>query len=197
MKILLSAYLCEPAGGSEAGVGWNLIQELARHHEVWALTEPDHRESIEAELARNPTPNLHFVYYKPPRWVRWLDRAGLAEHFWYYLWQLGAYRTAKRLHREVGFDLVQHLTFTVYWKPSLLALLPVPFVWGPAGGGESAPKTFRGDFSLRGRVYELVRDLARWLGERDPFVRATAHRSALALASNEETAARMYKLGAR
>ena len=60
----------------------------------------------------------------------------------YYLWQIGAYRIGKRLHQQVRFDLVHHVTFVNYWLPSFLALLPVPFVWGPVGGGESAPKTF-------------------------------------------------------
>jgi hypothetical protein len=62
MKILMSAYSCEPGKGSEPGVGWNFVRAVAKYHEVWVLTRPDEgREVIEAELARNPIPNLHFV----------------------------------------------------------------------------------------------------------------------------------------
>jgi hypothetical protein len=38
MKILISAYSCEPGMGSEPGVGWNIAREVAKYHEVWVLT---------------------------------------------------------------------------------------------------------------------------------------------------------------
>ena len=62
MKILLSAYACEPGVGSEPGKGWNMAREMANHHEVWVLTWSHRRPSIEAEITRNPVPNLHFIY---------------------------------------------------------------------------------------------------------------------------------------
>lgn len=197
LNVLLSAFACAPANGSELGVGWNTARELANHHQVWVLTQGIHRRAIEAELARNPVPNLHFEYYDLPHWASWWHRGRLSKQPYYYLWQFGAYRVARRLHREVGIDVAHHVTFVVYWKPSLMALLPVPFIWGPVGGGESAPRAFRADFTLRGMVYEAARDLARWVGERDPFVRLTARRSAVALATTEDTAVRFRGLGAR
>jgi glycosyltransferase involved in cell wall biosynthesis len=142
-------------------------------------------------------PGLRFEYYDLPRWARWWKRGERGRRLHYSLWQFGAYRPAKRLYREVGIDLVHHVTYNIYWRPSLLALLPVPFIWGPVGGGETTPKGFRDTFSLRGRIYEQVRDLARWLGERDPFVPITARRNVLALATTRETAGRLYKLGAK
>ncbi len=197
LRVLLSAYACAPSQGSELGVGWSTAREMAKHHEVWVLTQERHRPVIEAELARSPVPNLRFVYYDLPRWVAWWRRDQRGIQFHYYLWQFGAYRLARRLHREVGIELTQHVTFVTYWKPSLLALLPVPFIWGPVGGGESAPKAFRSGLGSRGKAYEAVRDLARWWGEHDPFVRLTARRSVLALATTEETAARLRRLGVR
>jgi hypothetical protein len=75
MKVLISAYSCEPGKGSERGVGWNVVREVSKYHEVWVLTRPDEsKEAIEAELARNPFPNLHFVYFTLPFWqdsLRW------------------------------------------------------------------------------------------------------------------------------
>jgi glycosyltransferase involved in cell wall biosynthesis len=118
-------------------------------------------------------------------------------HAYYCLWQLGAYFVARKLHREVSFDLVHHVTFVTYWMPSLLALLPVPFVWGPVGGGESAPRSFWRCFSLRGKLYEILRGLARTLGEFNPFVRLTARRAALGIATTAETGARLCRLGSR
>ena len=199
MKVLLSAYACEPGKGSEAGTGWNTVRSLAPFHEIWVLTRANNRPAIERELAcvSDSTVRLHFAYYDLPRWARWWKRGEAGVQLYYYLWQIGVYFTARRLHRVIGFDLIHHLTFGKYWAPSLLALLPVPFVWGPLGGAESTPRAFRGQFSLRGRIYEGLRDVGRWLGEHDRFVRLTARRSVLALAKTETTAARLRALGAR
>lgn len=192
-KVLLSAYACRPNQGSEPGVGWNVSKELVKNHKVWVLTREDNRPTIEAELAKNPVSGLQVVYYDLPPWLRWWHQ-GVQVH--YYLWQIGAYFLAKKLHSEVGFDLVHHVTYVKYWSPSFLSLLPVPFIWGPVGGGESAPKAFWQDFSWRGKAYETLRDLARWFGEHDPFVRLTAQHSILTYSTTEDTAKRLHKIGA-
>ncbi len=197
MKVLLSAYSCEPGRGSEPGVGWNMVREIAKHHEVWVLTRPDEsKDVIEAELARNPVPNMHFVYFTTPivGGIWKLGQSG-AMQIHYYLWQIAAYFVARQLHREINFDIVQHVTFVKYSSPSFLSLLPIPFVWGPVGGGESAPKAFWVDFNFRNRIYELMRMGVRSLGENDLFAHLTARRSAVAYATTEDTAQRVRKMG--
>jgi glycosyltransferase involved in cell wall biosynthesis len=101
------------------------------------------------------------------------------------------------LHREIGFDLTHHATFVKYWRPSLLPVVSVPFVWGPIGGAESAPGPFWDDFRWRGKLYEVLRAFARWSGERDPLVSRAARRSAVAVAVTPETAARLRALGSK
>ncbi len=197
MKILLSAFACEPGLGSEEGVGWNLAVRAAKYGEVWVLTRTFCRPFIEAELARNPVPDLHFAYLDPFGWSEdWKGRQGLLL-LHYYLWQIWAYFVGRKLHRQIGFDIVRHVTYVKHWSPSFLALLPAPFIWGPVGGAESAPQAFWKDFSRRGKVYEILRNLAQELGERDPFTGLTAKRSTLALATTEETAQRLRWLGAK
>jgi len=198
MKILLSAYACEPGRGTELGVGWNTAREIARHHEVWVLTRPDDgREAIEAELTRNPIPNLHFVYFTLPIWgAGWKQGQG-AFQIHYYLWQIQAYFTARKLHQQIGFDLAHHVTFVKYSTPSFLSLLPIPFIFGPVGGGETSPSAFSRDFSQRGKIYETLRNFSRWVGERDPFTRMTVRCSALAWATTADTAERLVAMGGK
>ncbi|MEM4202800.1 MAG: glycosyltransferase [Candidatus Methanomethylicaceae archaeon] len=198
MKILLSAYACEPGKGSEPGVGWNMARYMARHCEIWVLTRANNRPAIESELARKPVPGLYFVYHDLPAWARFWKREQRGVQLYYYLWQLTAIPLVKRLHRKVGFDLVHHVTFVKYWAPSVLAFLEeVPFVWGPVGGGESAPLAFWTTFGLGGVMYEITRTAARLLGELDPLVRFTAQRTSLALATTPETMARLKRLGVK
>lgn len=197
LRVLISAYACEPGQGSEPGVGWNVVVEAARRHEVWAITRANNRSVIETELARNPMPGLHIVYHDLPRWARWWKRGVYGTRVYYYLWQLSLYPIVRRLHRQERFHVTHHATFVKYSAPSPLALLPVPFLWGPVGGGEDAPKSLRNGSGWRGRAHEYLRSAARWLGERDPLVRVTARRSALALAATSETADRVRGIGAR
>jgi glycosyltransferase involved in cell wall biosynthesis len=57
--------------------------------------------------------------------------------------------------------------------------------------------TFWQDFSVRGWIYELLRDGSRRVGEWNPLVQMTARRSAIALASTPETCDRLRQLGAK
>jgi glycosyltransferase involved in cell wall biosynthesis len=142
-------------------------------------------------------PIVHWVYFDLPWWGRFWKKGQRGVHLYYYLWQIGAHLVGKRIHRDVSFDLVHHITFGSYWLPSFLALLPVRFVSGPLGGRESAPASFYRTFGLRGRLYERSRDLARWIGERDPVVRLNIRKSEVMLAKTRETAERMQQFGAR
>lgn len=195
LKVLLSAYACRPDKGSEPGVGWNMAKELVKRHQVWVMTREENREAIEAELSRHPIPNLHVLYPDLPPWARWWRKEQQGVHLHHYLWQIGAYILAQRLHRQIQFDLAHHVTYGRYSAPSFLSMLPVPFIWGPVGGGESAPGPFWADFSFRSKLYEVLRNLARSVGEYDPFVRLTAKRSKVAIVATPETSSRLQVLG--
>ena len=195
MKLLISAYACEPDCGSEAGVGWNCVLQAARFHEVWVLTRANNRELIESAPQTAALQNVRFAYFDLPRWARFWKRGTRGLHLYYYLWQIGAYLLARKLHRHVCFDLTHHVTFVNYWQPSLLPLLPMPFLWGPVGGGESVPAAFEEFPNPKHRLYEALRDVARIRSRVDPFVIFSAHRAALALATTEDTRRKLQSLG--
>lgn len=189
LRILMSAYACEPHQGSEPGIGWHWATRLARAgHQVRVLTRANNRDTIESALAAAPVPNLSFAYYDLPEWMRrWKNHAGLAARLYYLLWQCGAYGVARRLCGEARFDVVHHITFGVFRHPSFLAFLGPPFVFGPVGGGETAPAPLRRTFPLRGYLIDLVRDLANWVVRVDPLMAAVFRRSAATLCKTAET----------
>ncbi|MGE3842242.1 MAG: glycosyltransferase family 4 protein [Vicinamibacterales bacterium] len=194
MRILLSAYSCEPGRGSEPGVGWNTAIELGRHHDVWVVTKSRHREPIERELAARPRPGVHFVYFDMPPGLHWTRRESHVQ-LHYYLWQYGVYGLARRLQRSVGFDVAFHATFGRRWSPSLFALLPIPFVWGSVGGGEVVPTNLRDLLPPRDRLVERLKGWLFGLSRFDPIVRLTARRSSSILANNDVTAATLAAMG--
>lgn len=198
LRILISAYGCGPGRGSEPGVGWNWSRQIARFHDVWVLTPESERQSIETYHGADVPPNLHFLHCDLPRWVRPSNQGtAVRYHLHYHLWQILAFFVVQRLHRRFAFDFVHHLTVGAHWKPSFLALLPIPFIWGPVGGGESTPVGLSPVLSRKGRLLEMIRAVRRVTAEADPFVKITARRAQIILAKTEVTAARVRKLGGR
>ena len=189
LKILLSAYSCEPGRGSEPGVGWRWALELARlGHEVWVITRDKRREGINRHRAAQAMPaNLHFVYYDLPNWAAWWKSGNRGVHLYYVLWQWGAWRRARELHERLGFDAVHHITFGVMRHPSFMARLRIPCVIGPLGGGERAPLALRRHLTPAERLREAARDAANLAARFDPWVRRMLAEAALILAKTPET----------
>ena len=197
LKILLSAFACKPNKGSEPAVGWHIACGLSTYHEVWVITRLINRPQIEAYLAEKPNPYLHFCYFDLPIFIQAVQRLPAGLQIYYYLWQLWIYQYAKKLHAEVNFNMAQHVTYVNYYKPSLLSLLGIPFIWGPVGGAETTSIKFLHKLGFFGAIYELERSASILVGELDPLVRLTAKNSNLALAATPRTALRLKKMGCK
>lgn len=199
MKVLVSAYACNPIRGGEEGFGFNWTwqwHELG--HEVWCLTTPDGRADLEAYLAQNrPSPaRLHFVYIAVPAWVQYLYRWQFGVYLHYMVWQYLAWRAARRVAPPGGFGLVHHATYGSLQMATWLWRLGRPLVVGPLGGGQQAPVAFRQYLPDWFKTETLRNVIGRLLVTFDPNVRRSLRRSALALATNAETAAEICRLGA-
>lgn len=187
MKILVSAYACEPGKGSEPGAGWAWAAAAAERHDVWVLTRANNREAIESELARRPRPTLRPVYLDLPPALRAWKRRQRGVRTYYLLWQVLAARVARRLHREHGFNVVHHVTFANMWLPAPTRLRGVPFVLGPVGGGVHVPVRLYPSLGARGAGNELRLRALRAAARVSPLVRLTWRRAAVIVAQNEET----------
>lgn len=192
-KVIVFAFACEPGDGSEPAVGWNFVLAMSKNHDVTVVTHPSHRKPLDAYLMGHPDVRIRAHYYALPLPLALLHKASL--NIYYYLWQLGAARLARRLHSREHFDVAHHVTYARYWMPSAAACLGIPFIWGPVGGGETTPPAFRRELGLRARMAEAIRDLVQRVFEHDPFMLMTARRAAVAYATTEETAARIRRLG--
>jgi len=190
MRLLLSAYACEPGRGSEPGVGWNWALELARlGHDVWTLTRANNRESIENALRTTPdVGRLRFLYYDLPQPMLWIKRSPPGLYAYYFLWQIGAYRTARRAHELQHFEHVLHVTIGSYRMPSFMGELEIPFTFGPVGGGETTPKRLREGYGPRGRLGDSCRDLMNAWVRHDPLMNRTFSRAQRILVKTDETA---------
>ncbi len=141
LKVLISAYACEPNKGSEPEVGWQWAVQMAKYHEVTVLTRTNNRAAIEKELAvmggRQPMPE--FVYHDEGPGLLWLKRRFKAIRVYYVLWQISAGRMIDELQQEHDFDVLHHVTFAGFRYRTAIWNHGVPTVWGPVGGVESIP----------------------------------------------------------
>ncbi len=188
MKVLLSCYSCDPRHGSEPGVGWNWAVEIAkRGHQVHVITRAEHEAAISAATDRPA--NLHFHFHEtiwPMRAMTELP-GGIYPHI--YAWQWTAATLARHLHAEIGFDLVHHVTYATARFPSYMGRLGIPFIIGPVGGGEQAPRALRRGLPWFARLFETLRSLANQLMRLDPLVRATLRAADRIYVKTEDTRA--------
>lgn len=194
LRVVVSAYACEPGLGSEPEVGWQWALQLARFHRVWVFTRENNRAAILASGVLDNNPNLHFEFYDLPARLRFWKKGGRGVHVYYLLWQWGAWWRAWALHRREKFDLCHHITFSAMYHFPVFSLLPVPFVWGPVGGGEKIPFRFLAGYSWYHRFREGLRFLLAGMTRINPFFYWACFRSCLILAATKETQAIIPKI---
>ena len=141
MKLLLTAIGCDPFGGSEGIYGWYVVNALAKQHDCYVITEIGYRKNIEEATKRGlVSPRLYFRFlgtaagYHPNRLIARIQSWRRYQQF-----QEDVLPLARAWHREVAFDIAQHVTYTSWRVPSPLWQLGIPFVWGPISGTEVFP----------------------------------------------------------
>lgn len=156
-RVLLMAYSFSPYAGSEPGIGWNRALQSAKRYETWVVVcdTPNFDGSLR-ELV--DIPSLHIVHIPATRLERLLNRRRPFVQLGYHLWQRRAMPTVTELHRQHRFDLVHHLTYSMFREPGYTWKLDTPFVWGPIGGTQNFPWQFLGKASLTGAIGEFVRN---------------------------------------
>jgi glycosyltransferase involved in cell wall biosynthesis len=193
LRVLVSAYACNPLGSPDLHpgadlTGWRLVHQIARFHDVHVLTARYNEKAIGAAGGPAPGASVHFHFLDMPRPLRGLYGIDFGQRIFYYLWQVKAWREASRLHGRIGFDIAHHVTFGNDWIPSYIgAFLDVPFILGPVGGGQRTPPGLMREYTLGGRLSEWGRNSAQSVGRRDPVRRLAMARAKAILVCNRET----------
>jgi glycosyltransferase involved in cell wall biosynthesis len=195
LRVLLSAFSCEPGKGSEPEVGLRTLLAAAAHHEVWALTSDTGVLALRRFLDTHPSaPRIHLAPI--PFGIDLEDELALVKfHGYYDRWQRRAAERALELDRQVGFDVVHHATMSTIWTRVGVASVPKPLVWGPVGGGVEPPLSLLRELGVRGLLDDLLRIISRRLLARLPAIRRTPRKAAVVLAQNRETVRRLHAAG--
>lgn len=186
IKVLVSAYACNPEMGSEAGAGWHLVREIAAvAGEVTVLVRSN--DVVRARSYAGELSNVKFVPVDLGPTVLRLKRKLPGVRWYYLLWQVKAGIVGRRLDRAQPFDVVHHLTWASASMFSGMSLVGRPMVLGPAGG--FVPPIWRlvEARSVRVLGYELFRWVNQALARVNPLVRWTWSQTHVVLGQNRET----------
>ena len=197
MKILLSAIACDPYRGSEAHFGWNAARALATRHEVWILGHAKDA-AVMKQACEEGLIGKNVRFFPHSSWGRrHTNRIISRLQNWrdYGEWSKQILPTAQRLQKEIGFDIVHHVTLSTWRVPSQLWRLGVPFIWGPIGGGEIFPLRLLPLLSPASAVYEILRRAQNTGAQLSAQTRTCIQNSAHVFASTPETARAVRELG--
>lgn len=198
LRVLISAYACEPHKGSEPEVGWQWALQMARFHDVTVLTRANNRPAIEKELDtlhdKQPLPG--FIYHDEAPFLLDIKRNFSALKLYYILWQRSAHELISELHRVHPFDLFHHVTFAAFRYPSAIWGHGAPCIWGPVGGIESIPLRLLPWSHPKSLLRELTRDIHNLI-QSAPFhiLPKRAAATTITLASTPEMQRAFSRLG--
>ena len=165
MKILINAYACSPGMGSEPGMAWNWVSNLAKFCELYIITEGEFREKIEEVV---PTleqgKNMHFYYNLVSEEIRKMcwNQGDLRFYKYYKEWQWKTYLMAKDICKVEKMDVLHQLNMIGFREPGYLWKLSqengVPFVWGPIGGLKQFPTAYLKGAGLKMKLFNRLKN---------------------------------------
>ena len=159
--ILATTYAVNPFKGSEDGMGWNFVCQIARNNKVIAITRENNQPHIEKYMLENPSEvyeNIQFLYFDLPYWMRFWKKGGRGAMLYYWMWQKGIVSFIKK--QNVNFDIVHNVNFHNDWTPSYLWKLNKPFIWGPIGHHPEIPQQYLAPFK---KSYFIKDKLTWWI----------------------------------
>lgn len=215
LKILACAHELSPAQGSECAVGWHIVTQLARRHDVTVLCASGsqheataYRTAVEDHVrAHGPIDGLRFVFVDQPRAAlklaalnrKFFGGSGIGFPLLFYwalrFWHRAAYRRARELDVS-AFDVVHHVTPIAFWGGSDLWKLGRPYVWGPVGGAGRLAWSFARWAGARTLLFEVLRAAFNsWHALTSVSLRRAARRAACILTVGPEETELFTRLG--
>ena len=165
LKILINAYACSPNMGSEPGMAWNWVSNLAKYCEVHIITEGEFQDKIEDVVPKlEQGKNMHF-YYNPVsdeiRKMCW-NQGDWRFYKYYKEWQWKTYCMAKDICSKQYIDVLHQLNMIGFREPGYLWKLSketdIPFVWGPIGGLKQFPAAYLQGAGLKMKVFNRLKN---------------------------------------
>lgn len=181
LNVLINAYAVSPTWGSEPGVGWNWIVNLAKYCNVFVITESEWQSEIEAALEKLPQKdNIHFYFNPIPEHVRKIcwNQGDWRFYIHYKKWQKQTFKMAQQIISEHKIDIIHQLNMIGFREPGYLwKVKDIPFVWGPIGNMSPVPTEFLGASAFPVKLKNNVKNTISYIQARSGRVRQAIRRA--------------------
>lgn len=162
LNVLINAYAISPNWGSEQGVGWNWVINIAKYCNCHIITESEFQKEIEDAVANHPyKDNLHFYFNAVTAEVRKMcwNQGDWRFYLHYEKWQKKTLEIAKEICKNEKIDVIHHQNMVCFREPGYLWQIEgIPFIWGPLGGMNKIPIVFTKGMSIKKRLFYLVKN---------------------------------------
>ncbi len=190
LNILINAYAVSPNWGSEPGMGWNWIVNIAKHCNVFVITEGEWKDEILDAVGKLPQKdNIRFYFNPLPDKVRRMCwNQGDWRFYWHYArWQKKTLAIAREIIAEHHIDVMHQLNMIGFREPGYLwKIKDIPLVWGPVGGVANIPTAYLREAGWKMNLFCRLKNLISDLQFRfHPRVRAAVKRSTMIAAMKE------------
>lgn len=162
INVLVNAYAVSPNWGSEQGMGWNWVINLAKYCHLDVITEGEWQSEIEEAMSKLPQrENLQFHYLPVSYKVREMCwNQGDWRFYWHYeKWQRRALSKAIEICSNKRIDVLHQLNMIGFREPGYLwKIKGIPFIWGPIGGMELMPMSYLQGAPLKQRIFNRIKN---------------------------------------
>lgn len=201
MKTLINAYACSPGMGSEPGMAWNWIVNLAKFCELEIITEGEFADKIEQVLPSLPQgANMHFHYIPVSDKVRRMcwNQGDWRFYRHYRHWQWRAYLMARDLCNWEHIDILHQLNMIGFREPGYLWKLSkekgIPFVWGPVDAKDKFPVAYLQGASLKQKSFMRLKNAITMFQLRYSWrVKEATHQSFIVFAASGNSVSSLKK----
>ncbi len=191
-NILINSYACCPDMGSEPGMGWNWIVNLATYCELFVISEGEFKEKCEhwccehREIGRN----IHWYWNPVKQSTR--DKCWNQGNWTFYplynKWQKKTLAIAREICKNKKIDILHQLNMIGFREPGYLWQLSretgIPFVWGPIGGLKMFPSAYSDGGGAKMKIFNWLKDsITKWQIQHNKRVIAAMKTASLLMSS--------------
>ena len=192
IKVLINAYACSPDMGSEPGMAWNWCANLAKHCELYIITEGEFRDKIEAALPTLPQGiNMHFYYNPVTEEIRKMcwNQGDWRFYKHYRKWQWKTYQLALDIIKTHHIDIIHQLNMIGFREPGYLwKIKDIPFIWGPVDAKEKFPTAYLKGAPIKAQQFIRLKNFITKLQLRySKRVHETTQRASFVISASSES----------
>lgn len=181
LNVLINAYAVSPNWGSEPGVGWNWIINIAKNCNVFVITESEWESEIREAMKELPQKdNMHFYFNPVTQEVRdmcW-HQGNWSFYTHYREWQKKSLAIAKEIIAHNKIDVIHQLNMIGFREPGYLwSIKDIPYIWGPVGNMAHLPLGFMKGSSKTTTFKMAIKNIVSYIQARSGRVSKAVRRA--------------------